>query len=283
MTLREIFRFELAYQVRRVWTWLYFAVLIVVAYLLIKGNYIHDARSGAYWQRIGHSAPFSLMLNAPWVIAMVTVIGSQMAWLVAAPLAGDAAARDVQTRMHPLTYTTPISESDYLWGRFLAAFVLNALILLAVPAGILLAMHSPGVEPEILGPFRPAAYVSAYIFLALPNAFVGTTLQFSLAALSRRAMASYVGSVLLTVASRGVPFIALGLGLWGLADLLDPNGVIFVSRLLRVRTPMETNTHLIGLEGSLLANRLLWIGIALGILAFTHRRFRFDHAAESTR
>ncbi len=52
-------------------------------------------------------------------------------------------------------------RADYLGGRFLAAFVLNALILLAVPAGILLAVHSPGVEAEILGPFRPAAYLTA--------------------------------------------------------------------------------------------------------------------------
>jgi hypothetical protein len=39
---------------------------------------------------------------------------------------GAAAARDVQTRMHPLTYTAPVSKADYLEGRFLAAFVLKA-------------------------------------------------------------------------------------------------------------------------------------------------------------
>ena len=56
---------------------------------------------------------------------------------MAPAVAGGAAARDVQTRMHPLIYTTPISKADYLGGRFLAAFVLNALILLAVPLGML--------------------------------------------------------------------------------------------------------------------------------------------------
>ena len=59
---------------------------------------------------------------------------------MAPAVAGSAAARDVQTRMHPLVYTTPISKADYLGGRFLAAFVLNALILLAVPLGILAAL-----------------------------------------------------------------------------------------------------------------------------------------------
>ena len=41
-------------------------------------------------------------------------------------LGGAAAARDVQTRMHPLTCTAPVSKADYLGGRFLAAFVLKA-------------------------------------------------------------------------------------------------------------------------------------------------------------
>jgi hypothetical protein len=80
---------------------------------MIRGGYISNARSGDYF------------LNAPFVIAAVTVFGSLLWLLVAAAVAGDAAARDVQTRMHPLTYTAPVSKADYLGGRFLAAFVLK--------------------------------------------------------------------------------------------------------------------------------------------------------------
>src|SRR4030095_10047268 len=36
---------------------------------------------------------------------------------------------------------------------------------------------------------------------------------------------------------------------------------------------LEKNTVLIGLESWMLANRLLWVGLALAILAFTHLRF----------
>ena len=96
--------------------------------------------------------------------------------------------------MDPLFYTTPVGKAAYLGGRFLAAFVLYAVILLAVPLGLLLAAVVPGPEAELIGPFRPAAYLGAYLFLALPNAFVATAFLFSMAALSRRAMASYLGS-----------------------------------------------------------------------------------------
>src|SRR4030095_6045607 len=124
MKFREIFRFEFLYQARRVRTWVYFAVLFVVAYLLTQ-NSIDNARDGRF------------LANSAYSIAVITVICNLLWMLISTPVAGSAAARDVQTRMYPLIYTTPISKADYLGGRFLAAFVLNALILLAVPLGML--------------------------------------------------------------------------------------------------------------------------------------------------
>jgi ABC-type transport system involved in multi-copper enzyme maturation permease subunit len=179
MKFPEIFRFEFAYQIRRVSTWLYFAVLAIMAFLVVRGNYLYDAREGYH------------LLDAPYVIAATTVIVGLNWLLIAASVAGNSAARDVQTRMYPLIYTSPISKYAYLGGRFLASFVVNALILLGVPAGILIAMYAPGVEPEILGSFRSAAYLSAYAIIALPNAFFATALQFSLSALNRRARGDF--------------------------------------------------------------------------------------------
>ncbi len=271
MKFREIFRFELAYQLRRVSTWLYFAVLFFFALVWTVENYLANARNGDYF------------LGAPFIVVEVMVVGCVFWILVAAYVAGDAAARDVATGMHPLTYTAPVRKADYLGGRFLAAFVLNAVILLAVPAGILLAVHWPLVEAEIRGPFWPAAYLTAYAFIALPNAFVTTAIQFSFAALSRRAIASYLGGLLLLV----TPFVVAGgvarLLNWEVGQLLDPFGVmIFIDDLTNGWTPIELNTRLIALEGTLLWNRLLWVGIALGMLAFTYRRFRFSHPTAST-
>ncbi|HEX7050866.1 MAG TPA: hypothetical protein VF188_11730 [Longimicrobiales bacterium] len=268
MKLREIFRFELLYQLRRVPTWLYFTAMVLVPLAHVRGTYIDEARIGGFF------------LNAPWVIAQVTVVAT-LIWLLVAPaVAGTAAARDVRTRMDPLTYTAPIRKVDYLGGRFLAAFVLNALILLAVPAGILLAMTTAGIEPEFLGPFRPAAYLGAYAFIVLPNAFIGTAIQFSLAALSRRSMASHFGGVLLFFAAVALaPMVVDGLGLRELKSLLDPVAIGAIDDFTAAHPLAERNTLLIGLEGALLWNRLLWVGIALVGLAVAHARFRFTHLA----
>ncbi len=228
MKFREIFRFELAYQVRRVSTWLYVPVLVFFAWVQTRAQFLDPARNGDYF------------LSVPFVVAAVTVLVCLLWLLLAAYIAGDAAARDMETGMHPLTYTSPVSNTDYLGGRFLAAFFLNALILLAVPAGILLAVHGPGVEPEIRGPFLPAAYITAYAFIALPNAFVTTAIQFSFAALSRRAIASYIGGILLL----GTAFAAaVGVELfldWDVGQMLDPIGVIAID-VDGCEEPMDTD------------------------------------------
>lgn len=268
MKFREIFRFEFAYQLRSVSTWLYLALLTVIAFLFISENYSYDARDGEFF------------VNAPAIIANVMVFGSLLWLLVAASVAGDAAARDVETRMHSLTYITPVGKAKYLGGRFLAAFVLNALIMLALPTGILLALCFSGLEPEIIGPFNPASYLSAYFFIALPNAFVGTALQFSFAALNRRATASYLGSMLLFVTAYIVCPVLFMLNP-ELARLADPLGSIGVKEMTDLLTPIETNTRLIALEGLFLWNRLFWLGIASGTLAFTYLRFSLVHQTAS--
>ena len=264
MKFQEIFRFEFVYQARGVRTWLYFAVLFVVAYQLKR-----TAGGG------------DILVTSPYENAQETVL-TVLLWVLMAPaVAGSAAARDVQTRMHPLIYAAPISKADYLGGRFLAAFVLNAVILLAVPLGILAAVYLPGREPELVGPLRPAVYLSSYGVLALPTAFTFTAVQFSVAALNRRAILSYLGTVIFFVVGGAAGGLVRNvLQMPDLGKLLDPTCRMTVLLLMSdTLTPLEKNTVLIALESSILANRFAWMGVAFAILAFTYIRFRLGHRA----
>jgi ABC-type transport system involved in multi-copper enzyme maturation permease subunit len=264
MRLWGIFRFELAYQARRGWPWLFLAVLLVLSFLMARDAALADALYEDF-----HA-------NSPFAIASTTVFGT-LIWLLVAPaVAGEAAARDVATRMYPLAYTAGVREVDYLGGRFLAALALNALLLLGVQLGMMLAFYSPGIDPAVIGPFRPAAYLTAYAIVALPNAVVATALQFAVAVRTGRAMTSYAGSLLLVF----MGFFVASLLLYGrgLGTLLDPIGIRFlVEDLAHSWTTVERDTRLLGLEGAVLANRLLWLGVALATIAATHLRFRFAH------
>lgn len=269
MKLGKIFRFEFAYQLRRPATWLFFAVLFFAAWSIIQANYVPDAQDG--W----------LLLNVPLVIASTTVVAGLLWLFLAASIAGDAAVRDIETGLHLLGYSAPVSKFDYLAGRFLAAYALNAMILLAVPAGMALGMLWPDVDPKLLGPWRPEAFLLAYAMVALPNAFIATAVQFSFAALGRRAVASYFGSMLLFFASMGLSaFVMAALKQPDLARLLDPIGMIaIVSGLSDTWTTHEINTRLVGLQPLLLGNRLLWLMAGAAVLALTYRRANLVHPA----
>ncbi|HEY0677621.1 MAG TPA: hypothetical protein VGD17_05010, partial [Chitinophagaceae bacterium] len=270
MKFLKILRFEFAYQISRAWPWLFFTVLLVLSFLMTRDGSLAEVLYSDFF------------LNSPFNIAKTTVFGS-LIWLVmCAAVAGDAAARDEATGMHALIYTTSLSKADYLGARFFAAFFLNAFLLLAVQAGILLGVYLPGVDAELIGPFRPAAFLTSYAFIALPNAFVATAIQFALATRSGRAMAGYFGSFVLVF----MGFFVASLLLYkeGLGTLLDPIGIRFiVEDVAHMWTPIEKNDRLLQLEGIILTNRLLWFGIALVVIALTYIGFRFKHRTAGNR
>jgi ABC-type transport system involved in multi-copper enzyme maturation permease subunit len=92
-------------------------------------------------------------------------------------------------------------------------------------------------------------------------------------------MAGYFGSMVLLFFTFPVPLIVyLGLGQPEVALLMDPIGMFAIMNAMMTEwTIVEKNVRMFTLEGPMLWNRLLWIGIALGTLAFTYLRFRFAH------
>ncbi|MFL5488601.1 MAG: ABC transporter permease/M1 family aminopeptidase [Gemmatimonadaceae bacterium] len=268
MKTLELLRFEMGYQSKRWWTWLYVVVILAISFQITVWSGEGDARGGAYW------------FNAPFVIARLTLVGSVMGLLVAAAFSGDAGARDPESRMAALIYTSPVVERSYLGGRFLAAFLLNAIVLVAVQVGMLTAVLVTDIPPGFLGPIRIAAYLSSYALLALPNAFLATALLFCLSVLTRRSVASYLGAVVIFFTSILVwVVVAQQLGQWELAKIMDPLGITVLSEVSKTTTDAQKNALSIWGNSSLLVNRAVWLSVAAIILAITQLRFRFETAS----
>lgn len=267
MKFREIFRYELAYQIRRPWPWLIIIVLMFLTFLFMRDGSFSEALYTEFF------------VNSPFMIAMATVFGSLLWLLTGAFITGEAAARDIEARMHALIYTTPITKAEYLGGRYLASFVVHACILIVVQITIILAIYLPGVHPDSIGPFRPQAFITAYFFIALPNAFAATTLQFALALWSGRPIAAYMGSLALFFTAFFIASLILFRS--GLGTLLDPIGVRFIwDELSHLWTTVEKSHRLIELNGVILQNRLVWICVGSAIAALTYFRFVFSHRVD---
>jgi ABC-2 type transport system permease protein len=262
MKLWETFRYEVAYQLRNVSTWFYFLLLLVLSFFMARDVFIEEMIIGGYSR------------NAPYFIVKIAVIACLLGIWILAPISGNVAARDVETRMHPLLYTAPINKLIYLGGRFLAAFALGALVMLAIPAGLVGGALFPGEHQELTGPLNPAAYFNTYFLFLLPNTFVAVTLMFAVAVLSRRGIASFlIGIFIFFTALATWQLIAVEHGNWNLAKLMDPLGITLVQELKSLWTPLEKNTLMPATQSWTLLNRLLWCSIALCILAVTYFRF----------
>jgi ABC-2 type transport system permease protein len=260
----EVFRFELGYQLRRASTAIYFLILLGVSALQMQAL-AGTARDEGYY------------FNSPFVAMVIVVMGSVMSLLIAAAVSGDAAARDADQRMASLFHTSPVGRPAYAAGRFLGAFVVTALLVTAFPAAFLIATRMPWIDPASLGRFGLSGYVTPYFLFALPNAFVATAVLFALAAVTRRATASYAGAALLffwgMVCER---LLTARLG-WGVTKLIDPFGFTTAFSFWRSLNPLQKNAFVLTLDDALLANRLIWLGFALVLLALAYTRLRFAH------
>jgi len=260
--LREVYRFELDYSLHRPLTWILFVV---------QGLF-------ALWTSLATNDSAVVHYNAPIRLAGGAVIASMLGILISAALFGDAALRDVDAEMDPLLYTSRLTKGEYLGGRFLAALTINAIVLLAIPLAHVIGGLS--VPASQLGPFRIAALAEPFVFFALPNIVLFGALLFTVAALTRQTIPVYLAAIaffigyLIAVNNMG------GIESSALYTMADPLGIGTLQRMTKYWAPAEENTQLIGFPALLVFNRVLWLAVAVVILAFLQRRFRFAHEEE---
>ena len=267
--LRAIAAFEFATRVKRISTWVYFAVFAAVAMLwtAAAGGAIKDAvvsfGSGKVWV----NSPYAIAQTAAFLgLAALTVIGAVM---------GRAVQQDFEYRSEAFFFTAPIDKVDYLGGRFLGALGVLVVVLSSIPLGSLLGLLWPGIDADRVGPVRPLAYLIPYATTLVPNVVVLGAFFFCLAALTRRMLPVYVASVVLLVGYLAAQGLLRDMDNKTLAVLLDPFGVTAASKLVEYWSISERNLRLVPFEGYLLWNRLAWLALAAIVFGVCARRFRF--------
>ncbi|HEX8154442.1 MAG TPA: hypothetical protein VF698_15015, partial [Thermoanaerobaculia bacterium] len=205
----ELVRFELVYQLSRKSTWLVFAVFLLLLSGETNGQVLEALES-------------EILFHAPLFIAESSIGMGLIALLVMAPVAGNAATRDMETRIEPLMHAAPIRRIAYLGGRFFGAFSLSALLLLAIPLALIVARFvHPSLTPALAGPFRLLAFLQTYFLLILPNAFVAVAVMFTLSVVMRHTLGSYLGGAAVLMGTLvSTQVIAQAQGRWKLATLL---------------------------------------------------------------
>ena len=227
----------------------------------------------------------NLLINGPQAIAHALALLSLGAIFVVTMFCANALLRDSEHRMNDIIFTTSVTKHQFLFGRFVGSFTAAVLVFSVSILAMAFSRFLPWVPVERVGPANPVFYLWPLFFIVIPNIFLFGSLLFSIAALTRNALATYVGGVAIYV----LYFTASGLmnspvmagsapatqeGL-AFAALADPIGMAAIIEQTRYWTNAERNGQLLGLSGHFLANRLLWVGIGVVLLTGLGRFFSF--------
>jgi ABC-2 type transport system permease protein len=275
---QEFFRFDLRYQLRQPLLWLVTLALAAMAFT-VAGN--PSVQIG------GAGAAGNVHLNAPSVIAGQLGVLSMLSMLLVTVFIAGAVLRDSETGIADLLYATPLRKADYLCGRFLAGFAVCLLIFGAILLAMMSGSSLSSAGPERLGAFSLWPYAWSFGVLVVPNLLFVAALLMLLATVTRSIIMVYAGVVAFIVLWAMAAALGAGNGSVGgggsMSVLLDPFGVRVLAQLTRYFSSAQLNVGLPPLSGLLLANRLLWTGVALVMFGATLVLFKPQRAGTTGR
>lgn len=260
----KIALFELRYQLRNPVLW----AALVIFFLLTFG-----ATASPNFTLGGGG---NVNVNSPYGILQTQILLSLFYMFVVTAFVANVIIRDDDSDFGPIIRCTRVSKFDYLIGRFTGATLLALIAFSIVPIAVYLGSSMPWLDPEIVGPNRIVWYLRSFGFFAAPTVFLFCAFFFAVATVTRSMMYCYVSCVGFIIIYTAFNRIIPNEPDWrAFASLVDPLAFGPVYDQTKYWTSSELNARLPAFTGTVLANRLLVIGVGFLALVFAFWRFRF--------
>jgi ABC-type transport system involved in multi-copper enzyme maturation permease subunit len=264
--LFRITAFELKYRAARPATYIYFAILFILAFGAIASDSI----------TIGGGTG-QVKENAPTVLAsMMVILTALPGLLIISAIMGVPVMRDFEHRTEGMMFTTPIKKRDYLLGRFLGSFIIALLVSTGMLLGFMLGSVMPWLDKEQYLPFNFWHFFQPFLVFVVPNLFFTGAVFFMGGTLSRRMATVFVQGMAVLVTYLILSTLVRDIQDRSFAAIADPIGMITTRVISQYWTVAEQNTQVFPLEGYLLWNRLLFLGLGIVALAVTYAFFTFE-------
>jgi ABC-2 type transport system permease protein len=260
----HFFLFEIRYWLKSTMLWVFTAIVALMVLLAMSTDQL--TIGGA----IGNT-----YRNAPYVVEQYYSIFWFITLLMVTAFVNSAAAREFAYNMNQIMFTKPIRKMDFLLGRFFGSVVISTIPMIGVSIGALLAKFMPWADADRFGPTVGSAHLMGILVFALPNTLFIAAVIFTIAVLTRSTVISFLGGLMLLVASIVSSILTEKLENEKLAAMIDPFGSDAFTYVTKYWTVADRNTHALGFVGLLLVNRLVWMGVGLLIFAFACWRFSF--------
>ncbi|HEY3927467.1 MAG TPA: M1 family aminopeptidase [Candidatus Koribacter sp.] len=271
--LASIFAFEFTRRLRRFSTYIYFLVFMALGLLFVMMS------GGAFaTASVDFGTGGKVLVTSPFAINIIIGYVSFFGIIVTAALAGQATFQDVDSNSTAFFYTAPITKFDYLGGRFLGSLAVQIFIFLSVGMGAWIGTKLPTLDPARVGPQHLSGYIQPYFTLVIPNVVLTAALFFALAALGKKMLPVYAGSIILVIGFFVAGQLSTDYTVSKFAAMVDPFGSNAVQHITQYWTPFQRNTQVVPFGDVLLWNRVLWLSVGAAILVFTYFRFSFSYA-----
>jgi ABC-2 type transport system permease protein len=265
--------FELRQRLRRISTYVYFLVFLLLGFLFA------NVSGGAFsFATVEYGTGGKVLVTSPYALSQIIIYVSVLGIVITGAIAGQATFQDIDTNSSAFFYTSPITKFEYLAGRFLGALAVQVIIFSSVGLGAFVGTLMPWLDQTRVGPELASAYLQPYLIGVLPNLVLTTAIFFGLAALGKRMLPVYAGSVILLIGYFVASQLSSSLSASNFTAMADPFGLAAIDRITMYWTPFERNTHLIPFEGALILNRVFWLMVGIAILGLTYLRFSVEYS-----
>ncbi len=272
----KIIQNELRYRFKLISTYVYFFIFFSLSFLImnVAGGAIPGAQVNMF--RSGEN----VFVNTPVTISMLTVALFYFSLIIVASVFGNTAVKEFEENSFSLFFTKPIKKSTFIIGKFLSAVLVNLFIFSSIGIGFFIATLMPYLEATKIGPNHLLSYLQPYYLFIIPNLLFTGSIFFMLALFSRKLINAYIGAISLFLGYMAATSLSSDFTNMKIVSLLDPFGLSTGMLLVRYWSPAQINTDLFSIQGDLLYNRLLWIGIGLIIFITFLKLFKMSYTID---
>jgi hypothetical protein len=269
----ELFLFEIKYRLKRISTYVYFAIWFFMAFFTVSSRNFGPGGG-------------KILKNGPYLDTLMATQFSAFGIVIVSAIFGTAILRDFQENTYSFFFTTPIKKFAYLGGRWLGSFVICVLVFSGMIWGGIIGYYMPWADRDLLMSPNLWFHVQPFLLFAVTTIFFSGSLFFMVGAFTRKQMVVYLqGIILFAIYLIGVVYVFNNQDnlnpFW--PSVLDPLGMAAFQTATRYWTVVERNSQLLHFSGVIAYNRLLWCGVGLLSLLATLRFFPFSAEALTMR
>lgn len=227
----------------------------------------------------------NVLKNAPFVAENWYAVFSILGLLLVTAFLNSAALRDFENNTAQIVFASPIQKAAYYFGHFFGGLLIALIPMFGVSlgmwAGVALNSVFEWLPAERFGPFELAGHLNAYLVFVIPNMVFSGGILFTVAILTRSTTQSFIAGVVLLVGYLVAGNLMKDMHNESLAAMLDPLGIRCFSILTKYWTVDDKNHLALGLtHPTMLANRLIWMGVGLAVLVAGYFRFNFSEKSK---